>query len=239
MLIRHRATLLAIACGILASAGVATATGSLQIGPVSTTMIGQERTATITIRNSDSAPVTVQIRSMDWTQRDGEDVHTPSTTLIASPPFATLQPNEAQTVRLLVDNVPSVTSERAFRLVIDEVPNEAVKPGAGVQTTLRMLSPVFLSPSTEARPRIIWSTARTANGLVLNARNDGDAHERLSGVKISAGNAVVAEGAAFGGYILAKGSRSWTLPAAASASDMVVSGEGVYGPVNTRVSVAR
>jgi fimbrial chaperone protein len=236
---RQRPALIAIVCGLLAGSGVAAAAGTLQIGPISTTLVGQERTSTVTIRNADTAPVTIQIRAMDWIQRNGEDVHTPSTTLVVSPPFATLQPDEAQTVRLLVDNVPTLTTERAFRLVIDEVPNTVEKTGVGVKTTLRMLAPVFLSPSIDARPRLTWSTARTANGLTLTARNEGDVHERLSNVKISARGRVIAEGATFGGYVLARSSRSWTLPAASGATEVTISGDGVLGPVNVRAGAAR
>jgi fimbrial chaperone protein len=223
---------------MLSGIGGAAATGSLQIGPTITSMVGKERTSTLTIRNSDATAVTIQIRAMDWTQKNGEDVHTPSKALVVSPPFATLQPNEAQTLRLLISNVPNVKTERAFRLIIDEVPNAAVRPSTGLQTTLRILSPVFLAPSTESRPRMSWSAARSANGVVLTARNDGDAHERLSEIKVSAGGQVVAEGPAFGGYVLAKSSRTWTLPANV-AGEAVVSGAGAFGPIDERVAVTR
>ena len=222
----------------LAGAGVAAA-ASIQIGPTSVWLVGPERTAILSVRNSDSSPVTVQIRAMDWSQSNGEDVQTPSATLVVSPPFVTLQPGEAQTVRLLVENVPEVNVERAFRLVIDEVPNPVARTSTGLQTTLRMLSPVFLSPSTDARPRLAWTTTRTANGVVLSVRNDGDAHERLSEMQVSVDGKVIGDGAPLGGYVLAKGARSWMLPSVVDASEAVISGSGVYGPVNARVVLAR
>lgn len=220
----------------LASAGIAGA-ASIQIGPTSVTLVGQERTATVSVRNSDSVPVTVQIRGMDWTQVNGEDVQSPSASLTVSPPFATLQPGEEQVVRLLIEHVPDVKTERAFRLVIDEVPNPVVKTSTGLHTTLRLLSPVFLSPSTDARPRLSWSTSRTTDGVILTARNEGNAHERISDMQVTVGGQAVSSGA-FGGYVLASGSRSWRLPAA-SAGDAEISGSGGYGPVNARVAIAR
>lgn len=234
----HKFGLLGLLAIAFASAGVAAA-ASIQIGPTITTLVGQERTATVSIRNSDSAPVTVQVRAMDWTQVNGEDRQAPSSTLVVSPPFVTLQPGEAQTVRLLVENVSKVNVERAFRLVIDEVPNPVQRTSTGVQTTLRLLSPVFLSPSTDTRPRLAWTTSRTANGVVLSVRNDGDAHERLSGMQVALGGRAINEGAPMGGYVLAKGSRSWTLPAAAGATEAVITGSGAYGPINARVAIAR
>ncbi|HEX5005782.1 MAG TPA: molecular chaperone [Hyphomonadaceae bacterium] len=221
----------------LATAGVATA-ASIQIGPTSILLVGPERTAIVTVRNSDSSPVTVQVRGMDWSQNNGEDVQTPSATLVVSPPFATLQPGESQTVRLLIENVEDAKTERAFRLVIDEVPNPVTRASTGLQTTLRLVSPVFLSPSIESRPLLTWTTARSANGVVLSVRNDGKAHERISDMQVSVDGKVVAEGAAFGGYVLANGSRSWVLPAA-GAGDAVITGAGNYGPVNARVAIAR
>jgi len=184
-------------------------------------------------------PVTVQIRAMDWSQNsNGEEVQTPSATLVVSPPFATLQPGEAQTVRLLVENVEDVKVERAFRLVVDEVPNPVTRTSTGLQTTLRLLSPVFLAPSTEARPQLAWSASRSADGVVLTVRNDGKAHERFSDMQVTVDGAVVGQGAAFGGYVLANGARSWTLPAT-SAGEAVISGAGNFGPVNARVAIAR
>ena len=233
---RMRYALLAL--GVAALAGVAAA-GSLQIGPTSVTLIGKERTATITGRNSDAAPVNVQIRAMDWTQANGEDVHKPSSNLMVSPPFVTLQPGEAQTVRLLVENVPDVKSERAFRLVIDEVPGPLLKTGNGVSTTLRLLSPVFLSPSTSAAPKLVWSAKSTADGIVLTARNDGAAHERLSALSITAGGRTLAEGANLGGYVLGKAARSWSLPDIAGTVELVITGQGAQGPVNARAVIAR
>ena len=134
--------------------------------------------------------------------------------------------------------MPSVKTERAFRLVIDEVPNTAVQPSTGLQTTLRILSPVFLAPSTESRPRMKWSAARSADGVVLTARNDGEAHERLSEIKVAADDQVVAEGTAFGGYVLARSSRSWTLPGTVSG-EAVISGAGAFGPIDARVAITR
>jgi fimbrial chaperone protein len=229
------AGLLAVA---LASVGVAAA-ASIQIGPTITTLVGKERTATVSIRNSDSEPVTVQIRAMDWNQAHGEDALTPSSALIVSPPFVTLQPGEAQTVRLLVEKVAKVDVERAFRLVVDEVPNPVQRASTGVQTTLRLVSPVFLSPSTDARPKLAWTTSRNANGVVLSVRNNGNAHERLSGLQVSLGGKAVNQGAPMGGYVLARGTRSWTLPAAAGATEAVITGTGAYGPINARVPIAR
>jgi fimbrial chaperone protein len=238
MPVRHGLKAFGMAAAIMSGIGVAAATGSLQIGPTVTALVGQERTSTITIRYSDATPATIQIRAMDWTQKDGEDVHAPSRELIVSPPFVTLQPNDAQTIRLLISNVPSVKTERAFRLFIDEVPNAAIRPNTGVQTALRIVSPVFLAPSTESRPRMKWSAARSASGVVLTARNDGDTREHLTGMKISAGGQVVGEGPAFSGYVLARSSRSWTLPATVTG-EAVVSGTGAFGPIDARVAITR
>jgi fimbrial chaperone protein len=227
-----------LCAGALAFAGPCLA-GSLQIGPISVTMIGKERTATVTVRDMDSSPSNIQIRAMDWSQPDGNDVYTPSTTLVVSPPMDTLNPGQAQTVRLVIEGVGDPTTERAFRLVLDEIPNRAAPGGAGVQTAIRAMVPVFLSPSLGARPKLRWTAARSPAGLMLTAFNDGDVHERVLGLKAAAdGQPIVVQPGA-SGYVLGHSKRTWTLTGAPATSQTITaSGDGAYGAIQVHVPIS-
>jgi fimbrial chaperone protein len=209
--------------------------GSLEIGPIRVQMIGPERTATLTVRNTDSTPVNVQVRTLDWTQPEGVDAYVPSAVLMASPPLVTLAPGESQVIRLVVENMPDAPRERAFRLILDEIPNRT-GPSTGVQATIRALVPVFVTPSTDSRPNLRWSASRSGEQLTVTAVNDGPARERLINLQVSAGGQPI--GDPMEGYVLSGGRRSWTLDAGASqANALSISAEGEYGAVEANVPV--
>src|SRR5262245_8341808 len=146
---------------------------SIQIGPILVQMVERERATTVSVRNSSPEPVNMQVRTMDWSQASGEDALAPSQTLVASPPAFTIQPGESQTVRVVIDNAETNTSERAWRLVVDELPRESANAGASVVTPVRFYVPVFLTPSNASRSSVRWSAHRTDAGIVVAAQNTG------------------------------------------------------------------
>jgi fimbrial chaperone protein len=212
------------------------AAASLEVGPIRVQMVGAERTTTITLRNAGTEPITVQIRAVDWSQGEGGDVYAPSTTLVASPPLASLAPGESQVVRLVVENLAAASTERTYRLILDELPSGTAASGAGVDTALRVLLPIFVTPSLQSRPRLSWSAARVGDSVRVTARNEGDARERLVNVEASAGGAAIA--AAPEGYVLSGAARSWTLAAPRGATSVRIAGEGEYGSIEVEVPIA-
>ncbi|GAA0644192.1 fimbrial biogenesis chaperone [Brevundimonas lenta] len=224
-----------IAAAVLVAFPVAA--GSLEIGPIRVQMIGPERTATLTIRNVDSAATNVQIRTVDWSQPNGIDDYSPSAVLLASPPLVTLGPGESQVIRLVVEHMPDSPRERAFRLILDEIPPQQEASATGVQTAIRALVPVFVTPSTASRPSLRWTAVRSGDGVVLTAINDGDTRERLIDLQVTVNGQPVVD-APLEGYVLSGGSRAWTLTSgAAQAASLAVSAEGEYGTVQANVPV--
>jgi fimbrial chaperone protein len=209
---------------------------SLEIGPTRIQMIGIERTATLTIRNSNAAPANIQVRAMDWSQPDGIDAYTPSGTLLASPPQAPLAPGGSQTIRLVIEKLPATATERAFRLVIDQIPSEQTAGGAGVRTAIRALVPVFVTASMADRPKLRWGAIRSGTKVTLTATNDGAAHERLIDGRLSTGGTAV--GQPIEGYVLASSQRRWTIIGVpANARSLALAGEGEFGQVRADVSI--
>lgn len=210
--------------------------GSIEIGPTRLQMIGPERTATLTIRNVDTSPTNVQVRTVDWSQPNGADSYTPSTMLIVSPPIVTLGAGDTQVIRVVIENLPAGKSEAAFRLILDEIPVQHAGDGAGVQTALRALVPVFVTPSTQSRPSLRWTAARDGADLILTAQNDGDTRDRLLNVKVSAGGRAIGN-APLEGYVLSRSSRTWRLPGATAVTSVTVEGEGDFGEVRADVPI--
>src|SRR3990170_3108661 len=84
---------------LIACAGPASA-GSFTVNPVNITLPAGRQAASLTLTNSDAAPVSVLVQTYAWTQVDGVDVHTPTDNIIASPPIFTIAPGKTQLVRI-------------------------------------------------------------------------------------------------------------------------------------------
>lgn len=225
-----------VIAAVLAFAPAAAHAGDLEIGPIRVQMIGPERTATLTIRNVDTTPVSIQIRTVDWTQPDGSDFYLPSSLLMVSPPLVTLAPGESQVIRLVIENLPDAPTERAFRLIVDELPPTSNDLPTGVVTTLRILVPVFVTPSTESRSSLRWEAKHEDGQLTVTAVNTGASRERLINLRVATGGRPI--GDALEGYVLSGGRRSWTIDTGgALAGGLTVSAEGEYGTVEANVPV--
>ena len=213
--------------------------GSIEVGPILVQMVGPERTATLTVTNASDEAESLQVRTVDWTQGPDGDVYAPSKSLIASPPLVELKAGESQTIRLVLDGVADSTSERAYRVILDEIPKTPEVNGAGIKTAIRVLAPVFLTPSLSARARLSWSAVRTPQGLVITARNDGESRERLSDLRFEANGQAIG-GGVLGGYVLSHSSRAWTVNGApAGTSTLTAVADGANGAVQAHVPIGQ
>jgi fimbrial chaperone protein len=209
----------------------------LEIAPVHVQMTGDERAASLSVRNLDTQPSILQLRALDWSQIDGEERFTPTKNLLMSPPMATLRPGQTQVIRIIVDGPSSPAAERAFRLVIDQIPDARANPDAKARTAIRVQIPVFVSPSGSDRPQLGWEARRAGAGLVVTAVNAGSAHDHVVDMRVMAGGAPLGE--PLEGYVLGGARRSWTIAAVpAEVRSVHIRGEGDYGQIETEIPIA-
>lgn len=198
---------------------------SLEITPVAVHLLPAMRATTIEIANRGGAPAVIQLRAYVWTQNGDEDVLTPTQDVILSPPIFTIGKAQSQTIRLMLRGAPTTTTERAFRLLIDEVP----PPGAAAQQILvamRISIPVVIaSTAPQARP-LQWLASRDSSGrLTLTATNPGNVFERIQAITVTmadgARRIVTARGT--NSYVLAGARRSWTVTPAGAGRELRLS----------------
>jgi len=153
--------LLAIAA-ILGMAGPAVA-ANLTVYPVGVILNAQKPASEINLQNDDEAPKVIQIELMEWSQKDGQDIYTPSRDLLVNPPVFTLQPGKTQLIRLGLNKPSKNAEELSYRLYINEVPPPP-KPGfTGLQMALRVGIPVFVEPKQPAKPKLEWQASRNGD----------------------------------------------------------------------------
>jgi fimbrial chaperone protein len=196
-------------CSLLLACGPARAQG-LEVSPTNIQLAPGQSAVSLTITNRNERRVSFQIRGFAWRQEGPvEDILTPTSDLLASPPIATIEPGASQVVRVVLRH-PHAGHEDTYRILFDQLPppNEA----GVVHLLVRISIPVFAEPPTQVSPQVHWRIARRDGGAWLIATNDGTRHLTLHDIKIGS-----ADGRTLGveikspPHILPGGSRRWRI----------------------------
>ena len=208
----------------------------LQVTPVLLEFDPGQRALAVWLSNSSQRPLHAQARVQAWTQVDGKDVLDSTTEVIASPPLVEIPPGQTQVIRIVRSRTERPETETAYRLLVDELPRpEATAPAAaarpgGIKFLFRYSIPVFIQPrpTPEALPRARsapqthvdlsarWESAQDGQAQ-LTIQNLGPTRIKLSDLSYtSTDGEQVAMGDGLFGYVLARQTRQWTLPAPVS-----------------------
>lgn len=218
------------------SPGGARASGSVLIWPVDPVIEQGERAKALWLENRGNKPALLQVRIFSWTQIDGQDRYADQEEIVGTPPMARIEPGKRQLIRLTRVSPTPPGTERAFRLVIDEVPMQGEietgtpgKPTMGVQFQFRYSIPLFVygdglrgkvrpdrreNAGTDGEPVLECRVVTQAGQRYLEISNTGPVHARLTNVHVrqGSGSTVLAEG--LFGYVLAGASIRRPLPQA-------------------------
>lgn len=194
-----------------ALAGGAARAATLEVAPVSHELSAARPALSMTVTNRGHAPATLQVRGFAWTQDDGEDRLLPAAELMVSPPIFKLAPGATQVVRALVQGAAS-ERERSYRLLIDELPDDA--DGVAVRVALRLSVPVFVKPAGPGGPQLDWALSADARGVRID--NRGGSYQRVHQLSVLTADGRSLDAASPGPYVLAGAQRRWSLGAAAA-----------------------
>lgn len=155
--------------------------GSFRVSPVRVELTPTQPSVALTVRNeSEKDEVVVQLRATDWKQVNGEDVYTPSSELIASPPIFTIKAGGTQTVRVGLRKAELRDVQQTFRLYITEVPPPPREGFQGLQVALNIGIPVFVAPRTRSNAPEEWRASVLENGkLGVTVANPANAHSQI------------------------------------------------------------
>jgi fimbrial chaperone protein len=149
---------------------------SFQVNPVSVELAQGRGSASLSVSNRDSLPVSIRVRLMRWTQENGEDVYAESDDLIASPPIFTVAPGGRQVLRV---GPRRGVATGAYRIILEEIPGPA-REGTAIRVVLRVNLPFYTVPESGGRPDLSWTAWRGADGdLVVEGRNAGARHSQI------------------------------------------------------------
>ena len=192
--------------GALAAMPGSAAAGSLQVDPIRLEISQGRRTATLRVTNQEQAPVTIRAYALTWRQVDGEDLYEESSAVIVSPPIFTIPAGGTQLIRVGL-RTPSA-DPRAFRLMVEEVPQAS--PGGGVQVALRLNLPLFAMMNAGTAGELGWGASRGADGRwTVEAVNPGPNYVRVEPAAAEAATGVDFDNNANLGVVLPGSRRRW------------------------------
>lgn len=220
------------------------ADGGFQISPIRLSLSQQGPIAVMTVRNHSATSRAMQLETMQWKQREGEDLYESTREILASPPIFTIPSGETQIVRVGLRREPAHTEELSYRLFLREIPMDTVFKGE-VKITMRFGIPVFVTPTQiPAEPQLNWRIrAASQNNLMVEAINDGNAHIQITHFVItnSANNSLLTEQHNMQ-YLLPKQQHQWLIavdPMPQPDSRLTITGETDSGAIDAEVVMER
>lgn len=192
---------------------------SLEITPVAVNLVPGQHATTIGVMNRGGVAAAIQLRAFAWTQVGDKDVLTPTQDIILSPPIFTVAKGKTQTIRLLLRPDRRAAGERAYRLLIDEVPPVNAKDQQ-IVIAMRISIPVIVGSATPASRMLKWRARRGPQGeVLLSATNTGNGYDRITAIAVTLpdGSHPRIAAAAMNPYILAGAQRQWVVHSSAAA----------------------
>jgi len=162
-----------------------TSAATLDVRPTFLQLLPGQKVGVLYLVNQDDAPHTYQIKSFTWKPSGTEQVQEPTDAVIANPAIIVLAPKQTQIVRYGLRSGQSTVPEQAFRIIIDEVPQEAAPPGSGLNVLLRISLPLFVRNVTQPPPpqlAVTWTEA--AQTFHVQVANRGPYTTRVVEAKV-------------------------------------------------------
>lgn len=204
---------------------------SLLIWPIDPVLEDKQAATALWLESRDKRSVFVQIRVLKWQQIGTEDKLVEQKEIVASPPMAEIKPADKQLIRLIKNTQLAANEERAFRVLIDEIPRadaepDTVKNGIGLKFQMRYSVPLFVQGaqiwtkqdyqnprdlSEATQPILHYRLETQGKDRVLRVKNTGQVHARLSNVAFKQGKPQWVNRGLLG-YVLAGSEMKFVIP---------------------------
>lgn len=239
---------LAMLSGVTAP-GIAAAQSlnSVVIWPVDPAMESKERAAALWLENPARQPLLMQVRIFGWTQEDGKDLYTDQKEVTATPPVIRIEPAQRQLVRLTRLTPTEPGKEKAYRVIIDEIPQTSPhasgdvqqgQAGAAIQFRMRYSVPLYVygeglgrkpdKTRPVALPRLEWRTIHSGGATMVEIRNLGAVHGKLANATAKRPDGTTLKLDMITGHVLPGATMRWTIDAPlpdSSAIEATINGD--------------
>lgn len=160
--------------------------GAFSVSPVRLILTGDQPVVAMTVQNSEQGSTVVQLELVEWSQKDGKDVYTPTKDLLATPPIFTLPVNGKQIIRIGLRKPLNSAKETAYRIILHEIPGPPIPNFQGLQVALKISVPIFIPANVKPSSKLLWSAKMNKDDqLQISAINEGNTHLQIFSIKLS------------------------------------------------------
>lgn len=191
----------------------------LRVTPISLEVLAPGAATTLTLRNDGRSNMTIQARSFRWSQTDGKEALQRTSDVVVSPPTIKLGPGASQTIRVVRTSKAALKAEEAYRVVINEIPDQSRAQSGSVAFATELRIPVFFVARGARSADVSWSLRNSGGVTMLVAQNRGDMRLRLADLKLSSGSSSV-ERKGLVGYVLGGSTMQWPIAKAGKISNV-------------------
>lgn len=202
----------AVSMSLVLSLGAAAQ--GLRVSPVLLEVPAPGAATTMTLRNDGSRPITVQSRVFRWMQPGAEDSLQRSGDVVVSPPAIQLAPGATQTIRVVRTTRAQVQGEEAYRVILNEIPDQSRRQAGAVAFATELRIPAFFTDAAVRSADVRWSLRQSGGATHLVAQNTGDSRLRIADVTLTASNGATVSHPGLLGYVLGGSSMEWPIASA-------------------------
>jgi fimbrial chaperone protein len=210
----------------LLGAGKTEAAATILIWPIDPWLSVERHATELWIENQGNATATMQVRIVGWRQEGGYERYGAQQEVVASPPILSVAKGDKQLIRLITQAPVPVGVEKAYRIIVDEIPepNDTSKPQMGLRLQMRYSIPLFVygegiktydKGENHARVdtgKLSWRVVQEAGKPMLEISNRDAVHLRLSNVTLRQSGRTQTVAPGLLGYVLPGEHRRWPLP---------------------------
>jgi fimbrial chaperone protein len=164
--------------------------GEFSVSPIRLELGAALRSGVITVRNEEKEKLSFQLQAMEWTQDEaGKDHYEPSDDIVFFPKLMTIEPGQEGIVRVGAKRA-LLPTEKTYRLFIEELPgppkpaDPSAPAAARINVLVRFGAPIFVTPATPQDGLDIQQLTLVKGSLRVSAKNTGNRHQIVQGVKL-------------------------------------------------------
>ena len=173
----------------------------------------EAKSGVITVVNEAAEKLQLQLKVYEWTQdAEGKDRYTETGDILYFPRILIFEKAEERIVRAGT-RMPAVTSEKTYRLFLEEIPESRKVEGVNVAIALRFGVPIFVKPLKEEARGEIETIGASEGAIHARVKNTGNLHFIVRSVVVKGKNLKGEEifsKTLDGWYLLAGASRPYT-----------------------------
>jgi fimbrial chaperone protein len=228
-----------VLCGGLELLSAPAHAGGVSVYPLKVILPANGTTAEFHVSNPSNEAAYVRVSAVEWRPLDEIKDAPIAPAILAAPPIFDLEPGGSQLVRLAGREAIDDGVERAYRLIVTEVPKTAGLLPNTLAIATRMSLPVFITPEG-ATPAPNWSIeTQDFDRPALVLTNLGGAHLDIKKVSLlKEANSPVIFATENGGHVLAGQKKEWPLDVALERlkGPILVKADTNTGPIEATIS---